>query len=90
MKIVDRRRPLQWRTPRRKPFTPSGVTLGASVALKDAPSVAGQIWSQAPTRTSGRYWWVVSSDGVPHECWERDLVVLGQCIDTSLPLSNVA
>ena len=91
-KLVQHRRTTrtaQWKRPRFKPFTPTGVTPGATVADRSR-SLTGQVWAQAPTRTYGRFWFVVADDDTAHECWERDLVVLGQCIDLPLPASHVA
>jgi hypothetical protein len=78
-----------WKAPRRKAFTPTGVTLGATV-IDTSRSITGQVWAQAPTKTYGKHWWVVDSTGVAHECWERNLTALHQCIDTPLPQSNAA
>lgn len=86
-----------WKAPRFREFAPSGITLGASVVgfgryheWQDGVTISGQVWSQAKPGHRTKRWWVVTPGGHPYLCDENDLAVLGQCVDTPLPLVNFA
>ena len=86
-----------WKTPRKKPFKPEGITLGATVTglgkyleWQSAAIITGQIWSAARPDGRKRRWFVVTSDGYAYLCNEADLTVLRQCVDTPITQTNVA
>lgn len=78
-----------WKTPRRKAFIPSGITLGATVTGSGAAQpwqsstsgITGQVWSRA---RGARMWWVVATDQHAYLMHESTMAVLGQCSDAAL------
>lgn len=71
-----------WKMPKRKAFTPEGVTLGAWVTFEGG--AYGQVWSAAPNSM----WWVVTENGAAYLRATNELTAISQCVQDALPTEN--